>query len=313
MNTEHLEYFITVSEIGSINKAAQLLFVSQPRLGKILHDLEDDLGVVLLQRSSRGVILTPEGREFLKHAKKVVRECEHIRRLGHMEEPENSLEVSMTKFSHIMECFIAVILRHKEEPQFSHRLEEGGPFEVMEDVASHFFQIGVINFDDYQREQIRAEMEDKELEYHHLARTKPHILVAENHPLLREGKPLTLEMLSAYPFVRYLGQFEDLTYRILRAGNGGSPPAHRVIYTRERATLLRLIGSSDFYGLGIRQFENQIDAYHVRSIPVEDSGELEFGYVLKKEAPVRSITREFIAELKRRFCEEAGTARRKGE
>ena len=48
MNIKHLEYFLTVAEMGSINKAAQAHFISQPHLGKIVHDLEEEMGVVLL-------------------------------------------------------------------------------------------------------------------------------------------------------------------------------------------------------------------------------------------------------------------------
>ena len=45
MNLEHLEYFMTVAQTGSINRAAQALFISQPRLGKIIRDLEQNVGV----------------------------------------------------------------------------------------------------------------------------------------------------------------------------------------------------------------------------------------------------------------------------
>ena len=44
LNVKHLEYFLKVAQLGSINKAAQALFISQPYLGKIIHDLEDGFG-----------------------------------------------------------------------------------------------------------------------------------------------------------------------------------------------------------------------------------------------------------------------------
>ena len=51
VNIRHLEYFTKVAKLGSINKAAQALFISQPYLGKIIHDLEENLGVRLFNRS----------------------------------------------------------------------------------------------------------------------------------------------------------------------------------------------------------------------------------------------------------------------
>ena len=46
MNLEHLEYFMTVAQTGSINRAAQALFISQPHLGKIIRDLEQSAGLM---------------------------------------------------------------------------------------------------------------------------------------------------------------------------------------------------------------------------------------------------------------------------
>ena len=45
INLKHLECFIKVAQLGSINKAAQALFISQPHLGKIIHDLENEMGL----------------------------------------------------------------------------------------------------------------------------------------------------------------------------------------------------------------------------------------------------------------------------
>mgnify|MGYP003364163074 CR=1 FL=1 len=52
LNVKHLEYFLKVAQLGSINKAAQALFISQPYLGKIIHDLEDGFGYLLLNRGT---------------------------------------------------------------------------------------------------------------------------------------------------------------------------------------------------------------------------------------------------------------------
>ena len=68
INLKHLEYFIKVARLGSINKAAQMLYVSQSHLGKIIHDLEETVGAPLLNRSRQGVTLTPEGNEFLERS-----------------------------------------------------------------------------------------------------------------------------------------------------------------------------------------------------------------------------------------------------
>ena len=73
INLKHLEYFIKVARLGSINKAAQMLYVSQSHLGKIIHDLEETVGAPLLNRSRQGVTLTPEGNEFLERSVRILK------------------------------------------------------------------------------------------------------------------------------------------------------------------------------------------------------------------------------------------------
>ena len=117
INLKHLEYFIKVARLGSINKAAQMLYVSQSHLGKIIHDLEETVGAPLLNRSRQGVTLTPEGNEFLERSVRILKEMEemHLRPLKEMEKTE-PLAVSMTKFSHVMESFITIVRISRNSP-----------------------------------------------------------------------------------------------------------------------------------------------------------------------------------------------------
>ncbi len=71
MHLRALKRFLAVAELGSINKAAAHLNVSQPSLSKDIQDLEAELGISVFLRSARGVSLTPFGQNIFTRAKLV--------------------------------------------------------------------------------------------------------------------------------------------------------------------------------------------------------------------------------------------------
>ena len=68
MKIKQLEYLLEVVECGSISKAAQQLFVSQPSLTKSIMGLEEEYGIQILIRKPRGIELTEEGKRFIHYA-----------------------------------------------------------------------------------------------------------------------------------------------------------------------------------------------------------------------------------------------------
>ncbi|HEY5893321.1 MAG TPA: LysR substrate-binding domain-containing protein [Chthoniobacterales bacterium] len=68
MELRHLRYFVAVATEENVTRAAAKLHVSQPALSRQIHDLEDELGVLLLERTAKTVRLTDPGRIFLTEA-----------------------------------------------------------------------------------------------------------------------------------------------------------------------------------------------------------------------------------------------------
>ena len=75
MELRHLRYFIAVAEESSFTKAAKKLRLAQPSLTRQVRNLEDEIGVRLLDRSNNQVVLTEEGQRFLFDAKKLLALC----------------------------------------------------------------------------------------------------------------------------------------------------------------------------------------------------------------------------------------------
>ena len=71
MTLQQLNYAITIAETGSMNRAAEKLYIAQPSLSASMQELEKELGISIFNRGGRGVTLTPEGQEFILYANQV--------------------------------------------------------------------------------------------------------------------------------------------------------------------------------------------------------------------------------------------------
>jgi len=72
MELRHLRYFVAVAEEENVSRAASKLHVSQPGVSRQIHDLEDEIGFLLFERSGKSVRLTVAGNIFLREARDIL-------------------------------------------------------------------------------------------------------------------------------------------------------------------------------------------------------------------------------------------------
>lgn len=88
MNLRDLEYLVALDEEKHFRKAAERCFVSQPTLSGQLRKLEDELGVILIERTSRKVLFTPAGDAMAHQARRVLKEVRELKSIGqHFSDP----------------------------------------------------------------------------------------------------------------------------------------------------------------------------------------------------------------------------------
>ena len=76
MNLTYLKYALEVEKTGSITKAAQHLFMGQPNLSKAIKELEESIGITVFERTSKGVLVTQEGKTFLSQAHHIIEQID---------------------------------------------------------------------------------------------------------------------------------------------------------------------------------------------------------------------------------------------
>ncbi|TBR37079.1 MULTISPECIES: DNA-binding transcriptional regulator OxyR [Dyella] len=82
MNLRDLQYLVALAEHRHFGRAAEASFVSQPTLSTQIKKLEDELGVALVERTPRKVLLTETGREIARRAKGVLSEIDEIKAIA---------------------------------------------------------------------------------------------------------------------------------------------------------------------------------------------------------------------------------------
>ena len=151
MTLTQLKYAITVSEAGSMNQAAKELFISQPSLSLAIRDLEEEIGVELFRRSSRGILLTPDGEEFIGYAKQVVEQYQLIEsKYVQKEKVKKKFSVSMQHYTFAVNAFVEMVKQFGMD-EYEFAVHETKTYEVIEDVRTFRSEIGILYLNEFNR------------------------------------------------------------------------------------------------------------------------------------------------------------------
>lgn len=102
MNILHVKYAVEVARLGSLNKAAETLMIAQPNISRSIKELEADLGITIFQRSAKGMVLTPDGEEFMDYARDILHRIDKIEqsyRDGSHKKRKFSISVPRARFA----------------------------------------------------------------------------------------------------------------------------------------------------------------------------------------------------------------------
>ena len=135
MTLLQLKYVVTVAAAGTISEAAKRLYMAQPSLTAAIKELEHELGITIFKRTNKGILISPEGEEFLGYARQVIEQTNLIeeRYLG-AAPVKHQFCVSTQHYSFAVEAFVELLKQYGGD-EYDFRIRETQTYELIEDVA----------------------------------------------------------------------------------------------------------------------------------------------------------------------------------
>lgn len=217
MNTVHLQYIIEIERTRSISQAAENLFIGQPNLSRILHEMEKSVGFAIFERSSKGARPTERGAVFLQHAKSILRELEQIDALGPRNPVPNRLRVCIPRSAAIFDA-TAVYLAHLEQQSLDAVIRECHARKALELLQGGEAELGVIRFRAEYRDYFEEQSRSRGLSVQILSRYRYQLVMHKSHPLA-QNQSISRSELTAFPEIvhgdnfRIAGKSEELQRR----------------------------------------------------------------------------------------------------
>jgi LysR family transcriptional regulator, transcription activator of glutamate synthase operon len=150
---EQVQYFVAIARLGSFSAAAEELYISQSSLSKQIGALERELGLQLIDRSKRKIVLTEAGETFLKHALQLTAEYQAM--LSDLANYRAIPTVSIVAIPVIAQYGITAYLAQLKSayPQLQVRLEEREASAILPALDSHQYDLAFVRDNYLDRER----------------------------------------------------------------------------------------------------------------------------------------------------------------
>lgn len=301
MTLTQLHYVITIAETGSMNKAAEFLYVAQPSLTNAIKELEKELGITLFFRNGKGVTLTNDGSEFLLYARQIYGEYETVlEKYGKNGSYKKKFGVSTQHYSFAVKAFVDMA-KEFDMSKYEFAIRETRTAEVIQDVSTMKSEIGVLYLSDYNRKAMEKLLKNASLEFHHLIDCQAYVYLWKHHPLANE-ESISFEQLEGYPCLSF--EQGDNSSFYLAEEILSTNEYSQMIHANDRATMLNLMVGLNGYTLCSGIICEELNGSDFRAVPYKDDAEnpnsvMEIGYITRKNLVLSQMGRVYIEAIKR--------------
>ena len=296
MTLQQLKYFIEIVNSGSINKAAEKLYISQPSLSNAMRDLETNVGHDLIIRTPKGVSLTADGKEFLGYARQVVEQMGLLETRWTNKKPSRKIfSVSTQHYAFAVNAFVDMV-KKSEADEYEYTLHEARTFEIIDDVKNLRSEIGILYVSEFNKKIMKKTFKENGLTFNSLFVAKPHIFTGSGSPLAKK-ESVTLMDLADYPRLSFeQGEHNSFYFseEIL-----STEFVKKEIKVSDRATIFNLMIGLNGYTISTGIVSSDLNSEHIIAIPLLVKDSIEIGYIVHKDMGLTRQALTYLDELKK--------------
>lgn len=269
MRKEQLRNFIEVVDCGSINKAAEKLYISQPNLSRSIHSLEEEMGKELLTRTNRGVTLTPTGQLLYYYARSILNQFQVLERLKNLSEEviHRKLSVSVDSIF-LKDDLILDFYQHMKSSDTEIHLVETTAEEVLDNVSNIKSEIGITILNDYQLSIFKKMADTKEVSVYILGKGPLYVHVNEKHPLASKDI-INASELCNYSYIHLPNDFFSNLNQSLTIDKTPLSVFQKTITMSNYHAMINMINHTDAFMLGNKWQVEELKYSHIKSIAFE--------------------------------------------
>lgn len=314
MTLQQLRYAITISEMGSLNKAAEVLYVSQPSLSSAMQELEKELGILIFHRSGRGVSLTNDGLEFITYARQIYHQYETMmEKYGKQGTRKKKFGVSTQHYSFAVKTFVEMV-KKSDTAEYELAIRETKTREVIEDVSTLRSEIGILYLSDFNRNAITKLLKTNGLQFHKLIDCGVYVYLFKGHPLAGE-RSIGLKQLYDYPCLSFEQGGNSSLYFAEEILSGNEYP--QIIKANDRATMLNLMVGLNGYTLCSGIICEELNGTDFVAVPFEKkpgsrTDRMEIGYIVRKNQILSKMGELYLCEMDRYLQQQIAMQQEKG-
>ncbi len=244
MNLLHLKYAIEVANTGSVNRAAETLFVGQPNISRAIKELESSLDITIFERSSKGMVPTADGEMFLLYAKAILAKVDALEDLFKKDgEQKLQFSISVPRATYIADAFAHFSNSLNDAPGAEVFYQETTSMQAIKNITQGNYKLAIIRYPETQHAYYRSMLEEKGLAYELVAEFRYWLIVHKSSRLAELDSITEADLQNHIEIVHANQMTSALPYIDFRQSEWSGDMA-RKIYVFERAVQFDLLAEN---------------------------------------------------------------------